>query len=748
MPTPTWVSGTGGGSLASASVNQLLGTHQTQEIFEGAATVTVTTNVGTIQSLLSTTAAGAITGVSYSQPFTMSGTEIDRVVLPLTVLNGIGADVTVQLYNDSAGSPGTTASGAYVLPREFLAGAGLVPDLQTPVTSAWTATGIGAPPAPIQQNLAIGSAFDGSNNAVIFGGSPVSALSTVTGGVFVGQLSGNLTWTPAQSFPNNPDIKAGGGITTASYGISTPGVCFAGNVVVMCGGAQISCSYSVPGAIQSQSFYGVENYTATLSSGTLGSWVTAPNFPNYNSAAAPSTAGANLVAVGPATTGVDTGLYRVYAVGMAMGGAIATGNNSFIANATTVTFSSAPVGFFNGQTFSVADSSNQDNNITLVSGAGTTTWTTSAIPHAHGANVVFLGNPQAISVVYSAQVTASGQLGAWRQDFLGGGLTTSGAIGYLNGWIVLAGGATTTNVVSTVWGARVKSDNSIGPWIAFPALPQVVETQVYGVYKNTFYVIGGLNGAGNQSTVYGLTVLPSGPASSWTTTAALNYANGQFGEQAFISPSTGTVYVPGGGASVGNFSQVSQTSTLGTTISRVSVPLRITGLSNATKYHMVVSQVTANTFGGSNSPANTTGVYVGTSVSGGGGFTGLSKIGSGSWTTLTTGQGIPMTIYQGQGTLTQRVLHYLEDVTNNVPARQTWLVYDTSQVFSGVSTGLLRAVGEHAGNSRIFKTLTYDSTGVLQSTGSVNGWGTLPYGYSPGGATPDGIIAGGAVWGQ
>jgi Carbohydrate binding domain len=106
-PTPTWAGaqsgliGNAGATAASAQINQLLGSHTAGIIYPGTAVVSPFTNY--VSPL---TWNGPLLGQDIDQPFTMSGTAISRVQIPV-LPTGNGADLLVSLCADNAGVPGT-----------------------------------------------------------------------------------------------------------------------------------------------------------------------------------------------------------------------------------------------------------------------------------------------------------------------------------------------------------------------------------------------------------------------------------------------------------------------------------------------------------------------------------------------------------------------------------------------------------------------------------------------------------------
>lgn len=83
----------------ASQMNKTLGTSEIQFVYEGSK---ILTPDGTTFSWT----ASAST-FDFDQPFTLSGTKVGRVVVPV-LANGDGADLTVTLYPDSSGSPDTS----------------------------------------------------------------------------------------------------------------------------------------------------------------------------------------------------------------------------------------------------------------------------------------------------------------------------------------------------------------------------------------------------------------------------------------------------------------------------------------------------------------------------------------------------------------------------------------------------------------------------------------------------------------
>lgn len=188
---------------ASAQVNQFLGTHGITVLYQG--TQILTANGAGLGGTTPVSFWSChLDGTDYDQPFTMSGTAIGRVTVPVLPV-GTGADLIVSLCPDSAGSPGT-------------------PIVTTRIPAAW-----------ITQLAAVGGAAGPSSSLQL--ATPATApLATPQ---FNGLLFGagvSYNWTP-------PAPSSSGAITY-------PPAIGSGNYMVLAGGqigsAGASNVYTVP----------------------------------------------------------------------------------------------------------------------------------------------------------------------------------------------------------------------------------------------------------------------------------------------------------------------------------------------------------------------------------------------------------------------------------------------------------------------------------------------------------------------
>lgn len=116
-PTPAWMSNRDtltsdpSGSMGSDDLNQYLGTHAGNIIYQGKSVLTPNGTGGAPWFLV-------LGRADIDQPFTMSGTTIGRVSIPVLPV-GIGADLLVSLCANNAGVPGTVIQQT-LIPQEWI----------------------------------------------------------------------------------------------------------------------------------------------------------------------------------------------------------------------------------------------------------------------------------------------------------------------------------------------------------------------------------------------------------------------------------------------------------------------------------------------------------------------------------------------------------------------------------------------------------------------------------------------------
>jgi hypothetical protein len=149
VTTPNWsaarsgVLGDPGATDASSQINQLLGTHGITAVYQGNSILTPIGSGGTAWQY-------HLDAYDIAQPFTMSGTTIGRVAVPLLPV-GNGADLIVSLYTNSAGVPGTLANQVRI-PANWISQLAAVSGITGPSSTAPTPQYTGNPLALAQFN--------------------------------------------------------------------------------------------------------------------------------------------------------------------------------------------------------------------------------------------------------------------------------------------------------------------------------------------------------------------------------------------------------------------------------------------------------------------------------------------------------------------------------------------------------------------------------------------------------------------
>lgn len=265
---------------ASAGVNQLLGAHPSIEVYTGSE---ILTPAGAGGSPLSVNLGLA----DWAQPFTMSGTAIGRVVVPVAPV-GAGADLTVTLCTDSGGSPGTVITSTRVAAKALAAlvatatlAAGSAGPLQTAASNAVTGgAGVFVPyPTP-----AVSVAGGGTNAGIVTSGSTIllvggiDASHNAVASVFSIAYTGGTTLAAPVPQPSMPQA------------LSLPGVATTPDTLVVASG-------TVPGSPATPS---ASVFTASLNSatGTVGAWSTQTSLPQALSQAVVAASGQNVYVIG------------------------------------------------------------------------------------------------------------------------------------------------------------------------------------------------------------------------------------------------------------------------------------------------------------------------------------------------------------------------------------------------------------------------------------------------------------------
>lgn len=347
MPaTPPWESARNGVSNDldavnhANQVNQLLGVHGIDVVYEGNRILNPGGGTGLFQYFTGN-------GQDIAQPFTMSGTSIGRVALPVFA-SGSGADFTVTLCPDSGGNPVTTnvlaqtvvpASWLNNLTNQFgIPGAG-------PLVVAQNQTTAGT--QNITTNVPWGSiTVDGTgtplgNNSICTSGNfliSAGGLTTnVSGAVFTSEFVGTGQLAPPQLQPSVPVgsyygmlaattsslVYAGGNTANAGTTLTANVYTASWNPLTGVVGTW-SLQAALPTAIQHGSAVASGNtvyiiggadgsnniqnavYYSTVSNGQITTWTRSMNLPTPLQQSAASVINGWLVVAGGSTTGGAT----------------------------------------------------------------------------------------------------------------------------------------------------------------------------------------------------------------------------------------------------------------------------------------------------------------------------------------------------------------------------------------------------------------------------------------------------------
>jgi len=212
------------------------------------------------------------TSASLDQPITLSG-DIDRITLPLSTYKGVGTDMLISLYADSAGAPSGLPLASTLVPKESLV-------VATPMTES--------APAPIEFNGP--SMMDAmqvilpppSAGGIGFGLGPLFHVAMVSAYDYIIAMGGQDGWTnaitnavsiaPALATDAGPALGTWVPTIAMPVALTECGAAVfpgdAGSFVVLVGGT--------PDFVTGV----VSTWTASIDeTGTLGSWMSQPDLP-------------------------------------------------------------------------------------------------------------------------------------------------------------------------------------------------------------------------------------------------------------------------------------------------------------------------------------------------------------------------------------------------------------------------------------------------------------------------------------
>jgi len=586
VATPNWSAaragllGDNGAVDASAQINQFLGMHAGSEVYQGNAILTPNGLGGTDWTY-------HLDAYDLAQPFTMSGTAIGRVVLPL-LPSGTGADLIVSLYTNNAGVPGTLVTQTRV-PASWLV-----------QQAALTAVAGPSNTAPVVQDT--GNALAGAGNCAFH----IGAWTSV-GWSFPSVSATSLL------FPNTNVVLSG------NYMVSVGGTTFTGPPV---------------GNVFSYFYDGA----------TLGTAVAQPSLPQGLSSAAAAATSDTIICMGGVNSVDQATVYTASWDGAGTVGAWA--QQTSLPQAIESTTSGAATW--------------NDSYVYLVGGSsgGTT-----------------------LSTVYWAQ-TQNGQITSWNSGPPLPIAVTFPSVAVIGNFLVVTGGQNATVTVSaSTYYAPINTNGSLGAWQAGPSSPVATSGGIVAADSGLF-IVGGWTVPSFSPTndLQSLSFDSSGPGSWFRGTY-----NGTLPDQSLVQS---MFAIFSSGTDTWQVFDLNPTSYLTATLTRIpviSVPLPATGLTNATTYHIVLSQPGSdlNNYAWLSDDVD---VFPGNP-------TVLTRAtGSTSWSAGASGHAVPLTIYDNSngtgtpGARNNRVVHTWQDsgarvstlITTNTPDRRLVGVLDAT----------------------------------------------------------------------
>jgi hypothetical protein len=296
LPTPVSRSPLNGyEGISPDDLNQLLGTHAPYIVYAPSginAVPLIGPTLGPSFAQFQALDDGMQHPLTMDQPFTMSGTLLDRIVLPMSIETGIGQDVLVGLYADSGGAAtGLPIAQTYV-PREFLQSSPCA-DFNGVILSPWWQV---APNTTLPANLAALSGQslidDGVGNIYGIGGWDGATTTVfVVSAPFTGNGLG--AWTQTAPLPVSL-AECGLGFTSDGFIMVVGGI--------HAGGVAIATVYSSQATV-----------------GTVAAWTTQTPIPQALFGAAVTVIGTNMYVVG-GSTGGGVSVSTVYMSPLTAGG--------------------------------------------------------------------------------------------------------------------------------------------------------------------------------------------------------------------------------------------------------------------------------------------------------------------------------------------------------------------------------------------------------------------------------------------
>lgn len=290
-----------------ADVNQFLVSHPATVIYQGSSVLTPNGSGGAAW-------AYQLSTQDLDQPFTMSGTTIGRVVVPVLPV-GAGADLIVSLCNDSGGNPGTVITKTRI-PANWVTQLAAVEGIPGPSSAAPTLQYTNNPLALSQFNSLhmgtvkqtnwsfpnIAPGFGAPNGSQAYYGNYMISTGAANGSTFYNvaftigyDALGNLAQAIPQ--PGMPQVNNGTGVTIAATDPAT------GNVTVVLAGGKTS-----GGAVTPNVYTGQFN----PATGQIASWTAQASLPQALWLPTVATWNGYVYVIGGINSGTTADLATVY----------------------------------------------------------------------------------------------------------------------------------------------------------------------------------------------------------------------------------------------------------------------------------------------------------------------------------------------------------------------------------------------------------------------------------------------------
>lgn len=159
------------------------------------------------------------------------------------------------------------------------------------------------------------------------------------------------------------------------------------------------------------------------------------------------------------------------------------------------------------------------------------------------------------SEVWTAPLSVTGQLGAWRQARGLPAARYAHASASMRGRVYVLGGYDGTAARGEVWSAPVSSSGALGEWVSETPLNIAVYAHALAVVNDRLYVAGGYNG-GARAEIYMSSVSADGRVGAWLPAGSLPAGRYALGAAVAVSSGQARLCVAGGNDGVSARSEV------------------------------------------------------------------------------------------------------------------------------------------------------------------------------------------------